>query len=250
MPRVHFSREGSCGAGARVPPEILETRASSKSLTGLRSPFVVSKNLLSMRPHPKTKRLSSPERRITLVTAFVTLAASDDPGAVTTEAIARKVGVSHAAVFRHFPTRDALVAAAIEWAATDLIERLDQAKRTARSTLAALEAMFLAHAEFATTHPGVPRILISELQKAGNRATKRAVRSLIAQYACRISALVEHGKAKGEITPKVDGAQAAVLVLGSIQGLALQSLMLGQADWVRRQAPGIIAVIKDGLRKK
>jgi len=185
-----------------------------------------------------------------LVTAYVALAASDDPGSVTTESIARKVGVSHAAVFRHFPTRDALVAAAIEWSATALVERLDQAKRSSKSDLSALEAMFLAHAEFAATHPGVPRILISELQKAGNSATKRAVRLLLAQCACRISALVEHGKAKGEITPDVDGAQAAVLVLGSIQGLALQSLMLGQADWVRQQAPGIIAVIKDGLRKK
>lgn len=197
-----------------------------------------------------TRRLSSLERRITLVTAFVALAAADDPGAITTEAIARKVGVSHAAVFRHFPTRDALVAAAIEWAAKALIERLDQAKRSEKSALAALEAMFLAHADFAATHPGVPRILVSELQRAGNRAAKQAVQSLFFQYACRISALVEHGKAKGEITPKVDGAQTAVLVLGSIQGLVLQSLMLGQVDWVRQQAPGVIAAIKDGLRKR
>ena len=203
-----------------------------------------------MRPRPKTKRLSSPERRTTLVTAFVALAATDDPGSVTTEAIARKVGVSHAAVFRHFPTRDALVAAAIEWSATALVERLDQAKRSSKSALAALEAMFLAHVEFAASHPGVPRILVSELQKAGNRAAKQAVQTLFFQYACRISALVENGKAKGEITSKVDGAQTAVLVLGSIQGLVLQSLMLGQANWVRQQAPGIIAVIKDGLRRK
>lgn len=203
-----------------------------------------------MRPRPKTKRLSSPERRTTLVAAFVALAASDDPGSVTTEAIARKVGVSHAAVFRHFPTRDALVAAAIEWSARALVERLDQAKRSSKSALAALEAMFLAHVEFAASHPGVPRILVSELQKAGNHAAKQAVQTLFFQYACRISALVENGKAKGEITSKVDGAQTAVLVLGSIQGLVLQSLMLGQANWVRQQAPGIIAVIKDGLRRK
>ena len=203
-----------------------------------------------MRPRPKTKRLSSPERRTTLVAAFVALAASDDPGSVTTEAIARKVGVSHAAVFRHFPTREALVAAAIEWSARALVERLDQAKRSSKSALAALEAMFLAHAEFAASHPGVPRILVSELQKAGNHAAKQAVQTLFFQYACRISALVENGKAKGEITSKVDGAQTAVLVLGSIQGLVLQSLMLGQANWVRQQAPGIIAVIKDGLRRK
>ena len=203
-----------------------------------------------MRPRPKTKRLSSPERRTTLVAAFVALAASDDPGSVTTEAIARKVGVSHAAVFRHFPTRDALVAAAIEWSARALVERLDQAKRSSKSALAALEAMFLAHVEFAASHPGVPRILVSELQTAGNRAAKQAVQTLFFQYACRISALVENGKAKGEITSKVDGAQTAVLVLGSIQGLVLQSLMLGQANWVRQQAPGIIAVIKDGLRRK
>lgn len=203
-----------------------------------------------MRPRPKAKRLRSSERRITLVTAFVALAASDDPGSVATEAVARKVGISHAAVFRHFPTRDALVAAAIEWAAASLLNRVDLAKRSSKSALAALEALFLAHADFATAHPGVPRILISELQKAGSRAAKEAARSLFFQYACRISALVEGGKTKGEITPKVDGAQTAVLVLGSIQGLVLQSLMLGRVDWVRQQAPGIIAVITEGLRKR
>lgn len=86
-------------------------------------------------------------------------------------------------------------------------------------------------AEVAASHPKVPRILVSELQKAGNRAAKQAVQTLFFQYACRISALWRTGKAKGEITSKVDGAQTAVLVLGSIQGLVLQvPFLMGQAE--------------------
>ncbi|MCX5961118.1 MAG: TetR family transcriptional regulator [Cyanobacteria bacterium] len=53
------------------------------------------------------------------------------PDAISTAAIAERMGVSHGALFRHFPSREALWAEAVSWATGEL-ER--PATSTARET--------------------------------------------------------------------------------------------------------------------
>ena len=60
----------------------------------------------------------------------------------------------------------------MEWVAERLLARVDQAPRAA-SPLAALEAVFLTHVDFVVRHPGVPRMLFGELQRAEDTPAKR-----------------------------------------------------------------------------
>lgn len=195
--------------------------------------------------HPK--HLPADERRAVTVEAVVELAATQNPSEITTTAIAKHMGVTQGALFKHFPTKDAILQAVMEWVAERLLSRLDTAARSAPSPLAAIEAMFMAHVEFVAEHPGVPRMLFGELQRAELTAPKRMARTLIHRYSERLHRLIEEGKAAGELSAELNTAAAATLFIGTIQGLVMQSLLAGDVRHIRKDAPGVFAIYRRGI---
>ncbi len=197
----------------------------------------------------RPKHLPADERRSVTVATVIELAAEQNPSEITTSAIAQRMNLTQGALFRHFPTKDSVWQAVMEWVAERLLARVDQAAQTATSPLAALEAMFIAHVDFVAKHPGVPRMLFGELQRAEATPAKRMVQTLITQYGARLHALIEQGKAQGELAADVDPNAAATLFIGSVQGLVMQSLLAGNVRRIRSAAPGAFAIFARGIRR-
>jgi AcrR family transcriptional regulator len=195
----------------------------------------------------KSRHLPAAERRAVTVEAVVELAAEQNPGEITTAAIADRMHVTQGALFRHFANKDAIWEAVMHWVAERLLARVDRAAAEASSPLAALEAMFLAHVDFVARHPGVPRILFGELQRADDTPAKRMVRTIIERYRERLVGLLDRGKAAGVCSADLDSAAAAMLFIGSIQGLVMSSMLAGDVERVRRDAPGAFAILRRGL---
>ena len=201
-----------------------------------------------MREQPK--RLPADERRAATVEAVVGLAAEQNPSDITTAAIAQRMGLTQGALFRHFPTKDAILEAVMSWVAQRLVARIEPAARGAASPLAALEAVFLTHIDFVAGHPGVPRMLFGELQRSGKTLPKRMVQTLIRDYGDRLRVLLEAGKAQGELDAQLDVEAAAVLFIGTIQGLVMQSLLIGDVAHMRRDAPRVFAIYRRGIEAR
>ena len=118
------------------------------------------------------KHLPADERRAATVESVVQLAGVQNPSEITTAAIAKHMQVTQGALFRHFPSKEAIWQAVMEWVAENLLARIDRAIQTLDSPLAAMEAMFMSHIghalarrrrvrlaevldhEFVGTHPG------------------------------------------------------------------------------------------------
>ncbi len=133
----------------------------------------------------KPMYLRSSDRRRATVQAVVALAASHNPSKITTTAIAHEMGVTQGAVFRHFATRDAILQAVMEWVAGGLMSRVDAAVQATAWPMLALEALFMAHLEFVTSHLGVPRILLTEFQRAKPTKPKRMAQVFFQRYGGR-----------------------------------------------------------------
>ena len=198
-----------------------------------------------MSEHPK--HLPADERRAATVEAVINLAAEQNPSDITTTAIAQRMGLTQGALFRHFPTKDAILEAVMTWVAERLLFRVDRAAQNVTSPLAALEAVFMAHIDFVSEHPGVPRMLFGELQRPGETLPKRMVQTLIQRYGERLRHLLERGKAIGELNASLDIEAASVSFIGSIQGLVMQSLIAGDAARIRRDASGVFAIYRRGI---
>ena len=195
----------------------------------------------------QAKYLPADERRSATVEAVVDLAAQQNPSDITTTAIADHMGLTQGALFRHFPTKDAILEAVMTWVAERLLSRVDRAAQNVTSPLAALEAVFMAHIDFVSEHPGVPRMLFGELQRPGETLPKRMVQTLIQRYGERLRHLLERGKAIGELDANLDIETDSVSFIGSIQGLVMQSLIAGDAARIRRDASGVFAIYRRGI---
>ena len=190
------------------------------------------------------------DRREQLIRAAERLIAENGYLAVRLEDIGAAAGVSGPAIYRHFPNKEAIWQAVMKWVANRLMARIDKAAEGIESPLAAMRSMFLAHVAFVSEHPGAPRMLFGELQGAKPTPAKRLARAMMKQYGVRLNHLIEDGKACGELAEDLDSQAAATLFIGTIQGLVMQSLMSGDMERMRADAPRVFAIYQRGIATK
>ena len=195
--------------------------------------------------HPK--HLPADERRAVTVEAVVELASLKNPGDITTAAIAKHMNLTQGAIFRHFPSKEAIWLAVMEWVAERLLARIDQAAAGIDSPLEKMQAMFMSHIEFVGEHPGVPRMMFGELQKSETTPAKAMAHTMLRRYGERLRRLIEEGKACGELSAAVDVEAAAILFIGSIQGLVMQALLAGDMKRIVTDAPRVFAIYRRGI---
>lgn len=135
----------------------------------------------------------------------------------------------------------------MEWVAEHLLARIDRSAQGVKSPLDAMQAMFMSHVEFVIEHPGVPRMMFGELQRAESTPAKRMAQTLIQGYSERLHRLIERGKVSGELSPSLDNEAAATLFIGTIQGLIMQSLLAGDVERMCRDAPRVFAIYRRGV---
>ncbi|ALF60967.1 TetR/AcrR family transcriptional regulator [Psychrobacter urativorans] len=199
-----------------------------------------------MNPYPK--HLPADERRAVIIKSVVELAGTQNPSKITTAAIAKHMDLTQGALFRHFPNKEAIWQAVMEWMTDSLLTKIDGSTQGIESPLRAMEAMFMSHIEFVTEHPGVPRMVFGELQSAESTPAKLVVQSLIQRYGERLHLLIDKGKDSSELPSSLDKEAAAMLFIGTIQGLVMQSLLVGDVGRMQRDAPRVFRIYQRGIR--
>jgi AcrR family transcriptional regulator len=102
-----------------------------------------------------------------------TLALDAGAGEPSLRALARDLGVSAMASYRHFPDKAALMAAVVEQGFVRLSATLAAADASAPG-MQALVAQGLAYVDFAMAHPGLFRLMFGPAGQADNAAAARA----------------------------------------------------------------------------
>ena len=192
-------------------------------------------------------RLSTEERQAEIVAAALRLMHESSPALVTTSDIAAAIGVTQGAVFKHFPTKDAIWLAAMNWVREALLDRLEAAAGTEATPLEALAAMFRAHVDFVIAHPGVPRLIFHELQQPADSAAKQEVRAVLQGYRKLLLDVLAQAVRRGEVAADLDREAAATAFVGLIQGLVMQSMLTGRPGAMRQQADRVLALYLRGL---
>ena len=201
-------------------------------------------------PNVPQIRRSTEERKLDAVAAVVELAATDSPERLTTARIAKKMGLSDAILFRHFPDKAAVWTAVMDWVTSTLEARFGKVESVASTSLETLELFFHRHIDFVHAHPGVPRLLFAELQRPDDTAAKKLVRSFLGRHATRIRRCLEAGCESGEFRADLDPDSAATLFIGCIQGLVMQAMLSGDPDHLPRAAPGTFALFRHSITRQ
>lgn len=171
---------------------------------------------------PRAAAIPAAERRAQAVRALLDLARQSAPDQISTAAIAESMGVSHGALFRHFPNREALWAEAVLWATGELDARFEACRLP--SPLAQVAGLMASHAAMVADHPGLVRMLFAELQRPATSAARETGKAFMHRFRGRLAIQLAGAQATGSLAPDLDPQEWAALLVASQQGLILQAL--------------------------
>ena len=156
------------------------------------------------------------------------------PDQISTAAIAERMGVSHGALFRHFPSREALWEEAVRWATTGLLGDFEAVDLDDRPALVRLEGLLMSHAEFHLRHRGLMRMLFAELQRPGTSPARQRGQRFLTQFRDRLAELIQAAQRADQLRRDQPAHDLASLLIGVNQGLLLQALVFGNFDEIGR----------------
>src|SRR6202161_2534656 len=174
------------------------------------------------------------QRNRDLLLAAAAAAFALDGGEVTLESIARAAGVGIGTLYRHFPTREALVDAAYRSELARLCDSVPDLLAT-QAPDAALRAWMDSFVDYMTTKRGMAEALRAVVASGGNPFAESRARLLGA-----IGALLAAGAAARLLRDDVSPDD----VLVGISGVSVLAAEPAQRD----QAGRLLDLIMDGLR--
>jgi len=159
------------------------------------------------------------ERQTDIADAILAVVGREGIGALTMERLGRELGVTSGALFRHFPTRAAMLDQAAERAVALLESTLPAPDQP---PLERLQQFLQARSRLAAKHTGIPQLVFSEqFSKALPPKGARALRGAVARTRGFLIAALGEAGARGEIRCDIPAEQLAPLVLGSLFARAL-----------------------------
>jgi AcrR family transcriptional regulator len=179
-------------------------------------------------------RKPSAERREEIVRAALEIIGRRGMTALSTQALADAVGVTTGALFRHFPSVDSILEAAVSWAEERIASTFPAADRPGVERLRALAK---ARVALFVREPGLAWLLRSEQAfLVLPPAAVRRLRGLVRRSRAFIRAAVEQAVAEGDLRDDVPPDVLRVTFTATVHALASPPGLQGRA--VSAPAPG------------
>jgi len=163
-------------------------------------------------------KVNSGVRREQITQASLDIIASDGVKGLTTSAIAGRVGISGANLYRHFQNKDEILNSVVAKIGADLRQNLRAVHDAApEDPLLKLKKLFRRHLEYTENNKGIPRLVFSEEMHITNVPLKEKLLRIINSYTKEISSLIRDGQEAGIIKQNMDPQALALTMVGLIQ---------------------------------
>jgi AcrR family transcriptional regulator len=194
-------------------------------------------------------RKNREQRREEIIEATLELAAERGARDASTQAIADRVGIAQATVFRHFRTRDEIFAGALEWIGRALFLAIKGTLEGSGSPAHRLRKLIRLQLKFISGRKGIPRLLLSDRLHLENPALKRTVLGIMARYTAEVSRLMRDGMERGEFRSDLDPERAAEMLIAMIQGLVVRWSLSDFSFRLEDAADDVWSILWPALRR-
>lgn len=173
------------------------------------------------------ERCPSERRKVQIVEAALGILAKEGARKLTAQHLAAALRLSPGALFRHFPTMDAILDAVLDRAEERLFASFPKA---GRDPIEALRAFFIQRVSVIDAHPELSRLLLSgQLEQIGSQAHSERVHGFKRRSQDFVLACLKRAKRKGLLAPALRPETGVVLVVGAVLALAHTSTMVAIA---------------------
>jgi len=175
-------------------------------------------------------RKTCQERRAEIVAAALDLAAQIGADRVTTGALARRVGLSQAAVFRHFPRKKDIWLAVAEHLRQEMTQRRwPQALAGGGRVGDRLRAVVRSQLHLIQTTPAILALLFSRELHAESEELRLGLSTIMDGFRQILADLIREDQRGREFDLGLEPGDAATLISSLVPGLALAWSLSGRA---------------------
>ncbi|MBI4331298.1 MAG: TetR/AcrR family transcriptional regulator [Chloroflexi bacterium] len=161
---------------------------------------------------------SSEVRRKQIINAARKLISTSGSDSITVSRIAREVGISEAAIYRHFKSKRDILFSMVEDIEDNLMADLIPEPGVAhQSPLRALDRLLENHFSAIQRRRGVSFLVIAEIVSLGDKKLNKRVLETLQNYIGRLKDILSDGIAAGEIRSDTDLEAVATSLFGMVQ---------------------------------
>jgi AcrR family transcriptional regulator len=167
-----------------------------------------------------TKRRNTEVRQQQIIEAAAKLIFKYGSEHLTVKRIAAEVGISEAAIYRHFKSKKSILSFLLIHIEEVLLRDISQERINAENiTLETIEKTIGMHFSAIELRKGISFQVIAEIISLGDRKLNRQASQTIGRYISRLKELLSDGVRDGSIRKDIDLEASATLLFTLIQGL-------------------------------
>ena len=145
------------------------------------------------------------------------------PGArITTAALAREVGVSEAALYRHFPSKSKMFEGLIEFIEETIFTRITLILSDEPSALGRCEKILLLLLTFTERNPGITRLLTGDALTGETERLRERVAQLFERVETQLKQVLREAELREKLRPNLPLAAAANMLMVCAEGRITQ----------------------------
>jgi len=186
-------------------------------------------------------------RKAEIINATLRLADKLGPDRLTTETIANAVGLTQPGVFRHFPKKQDLWEAVAVRIGSMMETRWKKAQNGDAPATDKIRALVGVQLRLIQSTPAIPAILFSRELHTKNKDLRTAFFGLMSRFHQMIAGLVAQGCTAGELRSNLDPEDAAFLIIGLVQGLAVRWSISGRSFNLAEEGTRLLELQLKGL---
>jgi AcrR family transcriptional regulator len=192
-------------------------------------------------------RKSAQQRRTEIVEATLELADELGPDRFSIEQVARRVGLTQPAIFKHFSTKQMLWNAVGAFVGARLDSTWKKALAESTDPAAQLRALVRAQLRLIRSLPAIPALLFSRELQAGDQGLKRTFLGFMRRFHGVLAEVLASGVQQGQLRAGLDTGRAAYVLIALVQGVAMRWSLSGRRFDLVREGEQLLELVMHGL---
>lgn len=171
--------------------------------------------------------VKKPNRRAQILQALAGMLESNQGQRITTAKLAEKVGVSEAALYRHFPSKARMFEGLIEFIEETLFSRINRILNEEKDSIARCQLILHLILGFAEKNPGITRILNGDALMGEQERLRLRIAKLFERLETQFKQVLRERKLREGKTLSADEAVLANLLISYADGRINQFIRSG-----------------------
>ena len=159
-----------------------------------------------------------PSRKDQILQSLATILEQNPGQRITTAGLAKHVGVSEAALYRHFPSKAKMFEALIEFIENTIFSRITQIMSEEMNADKRCEMILGLILTFSERNPGITRILTGDPLAGETERLRQRVTQLFDRIEAQLRQIIREMPLRGEQKTSTDPIVAANLLLSLVEG--------------------------------